>query len=447
MDFFQDLLRFITLTDYSTRVVVFGCVTLGAAAGLIGPFMMLRRRSLLADATSHAMLPGIAMAFLIMHAVTGNGKWLPGLLLGALISGLLGMLCIVWINRHSRLEDDTALAIVLSVFYGFGAALLGIIQKMEGVDAAGLNSFVVGKTASMLWNDALLIAICALVIMLLVIVLYKEFTLLCFDSDFSRAQGWPTTRLDIAMMGIVVVTTVIGLRAVGLVLMIALLVIPAAAARFWTDNLWRLLWISAGIGAVSCWLGAMWSSTVSRVSAGASMVLCATLLFVISLMFGPARGLLLRWHRRRRLRFRTQRDHLLRALYEHEERTGQASLSYDELFALRGWNRSQLGTLLHRCLRKHLVYRNAEGRYCCTDSGQIEARQLVRNHRLWELYMMRYADVAASHVDRVADRIEHVLGKSMVAKLEAELATEPGLHMPESPHQLEGPRETSGTIS
>jgi len=439
----EPLIRFLTLSDYNTRVVVLGCVMLGLAAGLIGPFMMLRKRSLLADATSHAMLPGIAIAFLIMHAATGNGKWLPGLLLGALVSGLLGMLTIIWINRHSRLQDDTALAVVLSVFYGFGAALLGLIQKLENADAAGLSSFIIGKTASMRMQDALLIAICALIIAVLVILFFKEFAVLCFDSDFARSQGWPVAILDVIMMGIVVVTTVIGLRAVGLVLMIALLVTPAAAARFWTQNLKHLLWISGAFGAASCYLGAMWSSTQANVSAGASMVLCASAIFIFSLLFGPAKGIVLRLKRQAGMRQRTLREHLLRGIYEHEESTGQVGMTPEQLFPIRGWGRFHIRRAARDCEREGLVYMASNGRVTCTEEGRIESRRLARNHRLWELYMMEYADVAPSHVDRSADQIEHVLGTSLIARLEAMLPDELIENLPDSPHVLQGAEDAT----
>ncbi|MDE0839605.1 MAG: metal ABC transporter permease, partial [Kiritimatiellae bacterium] len=144
------LLSVLQLQDYNTRVVVIGTVLLGIAAGMIGTFMLLRKRALMGDAVSHATLPGIGIAFLVMAAHGGTGRWLPGLLLGAVISGLIGMGSVLLVRSQSRLKEDAALGIVLSVFFGLGVAILGIIQQLSLGHAAGLESFIYGKTASML---------------------------------------------------------------------------------------------------------------------------------------------------------------------------------------------------------------------------------------------------------------------------------------------------------
>ncbi|MDA0576834.1 MAG: metal ABC transporter permease, partial [Verrucomicrobia bacterium] len=252
----EQWLRVLTLTDYNTRVVVLGTMLLGVAAGVIGSFMLLRKRALMGDALSHATLPGIGIAYLVMTAAGGNGRWLPGLLAGAIVSGLLGMGVVLLIRNQSRLKEDAALAIVLSVFFGLGVAILGLIQQMTQGHAAGLESFIYGKTASMLARDAWLIGGAAAVVIVACATLFKEFTLLCFDAEYAAAGGWPVARLDIILMALVVFVTVIGLQAVGLILMIALLVIPPAAARFWTHRFRNMVWLSAVIGAVSGLVGA-----------------------------------------------------------------------------------------------------------------------------------------------------------------------------------------------
>jgi len=286
----ETFVRIVTLSDYNTRVVLMGCMALGVAAGMIGPFMVLRRRALMADAVSHASLPGICIAFLVMVSFGSEAKSLIGLLVGALISGLLGMLCVLGIQSVTRLKQDAALGIVLSVFYGLGIALLGVIQKMTTGHAAGLSDFIYGKTASMLAQDAWLMIACAGAVIGVTLALFKEFKLLCFDPDFMDAGGWPVARMDAFLMGLVVVVTVVGLQAVGLMLMIALLIIPPVAAKFWTENLSRLLFISALIGAVSCASGVILSALFPRTPPGSLIVLSGFLLFVISLLAGPHHG-------------------------------------------------------------------------------------------------------------------------------------------------------------
>lgn len=296
-----DWARVLSLQDYNTRVVLGGTLLLGLASGLVGSFMVLRKKALMADAVSHATLPGLAAAFLIMSAAGGSGKHLGGLLAGATLTGLLGMGLVQAIRSTTRLKEDAALGIVLSVFFGLGVALLGVIQKMETGSAAGLESFIYGKTASMLAADGWRIAAAAGTLVVLCGTLFKILGLLCFDPGFARAQGWPVALLDILLMGMVVAVTVVGLQAVGLILMVALLVIPAASARFWSDDLRQMVAISAFIGAASCVAGALWSALVPRLPAGAMMVLVAAGFFTISLLLGRARGLMARAVAHRRL--------------------------------------------------------------------------------------------------------------------------------------------------
>jgi len=282
----NQLLRVLTLADYNTRVVIFGVVMLGIAGGVIGTFLLLRRRALLADAVGHAALPGVAGAFMLLTALGMNARSLPLLLTGALLSGLAGMGCVLLINRFTRLSEEAALGIVLSVFFGFGIALLGMIQQMRGASAAGLGSFIYGRTASMLRADAQLIGISALGIVVIATLLFKEFRLYTFDQDFAAGDGWPVHKLDVLLMSLVVGVTVLGLQAVGIILVIAVLIIPPAAARFWTDRLSRMVVISALIGAVGGYIGAGISAMAPRLPAGAVIVCVTGVLFVFSLIFG-----------------------------------------------------------------------------------------------------------------------------------------------------------------
>ncbi|MHC5005005.1 MAG: metal ABC transporter permease [Planctomycetota bacterium] len=241
---------------YNTRLVVLSTTALGVAAGLVGTFLLLRKRALMGDALSHATLPGIAVAFMAMVAFGGSGKFLPGLLLGAAASGLLGVACVLLITHQTRLKDDAALGIVLSVLFGLGVVLLGFVQDMPEGSAAGLQSFIYGKTASVVQRDLWLILGAAVLVLAACVVLYKEFGLLCFDEAYAGAQGWPVVLLDLLLMVLVTVVTVIGLQAVGLILVIALLVTPAAAARFWTERLGHMPLAAALTGGASGWLGA-----------------------------------------------------------------------------------------------------------------------------------------------------------------------------------------------
>jgi len=427
--------------SYNVRLVIVGVSLLGLASGVLGVFLLLRRRSLMADAASHATLPGIALAFLIQPALGLPGKFLPGLLLGALLSGLFGMFCIQWIPRTGRIRDDAAMGIVLSVFYGFGVCLIGIILKMEQGAAGGLKGFIYGKTASMVHSDALLIAGAAVLITFITVLLYKEFKLICFDERFAGSQGWPVKFLDGLLMGAVVAVTVIGLQAVGLILMIALLVIPAASARFWTDRLSRLLFLSALFGMAGAGWGAALSAVAHNAPAGAVIVLCQGGFFFISLLFGTRRGAVPSLFRHRKLQADVQRQHLLRAFYEAFEHMGaprgasEARIGLERLLQERSWSPRLLKRLLRRMRRAGCLYLHPDGKWGLTRDGWPLAERLVRNHRLWELFLIHYAEMAPGQVDRGADRIEHVLGPAVIAHLER-LLEAPAPEIPGSPHPL-----------
>lgn len=438
--FWAQLWEVLSLQNYNTRLVVQSTVLLGASAGLAGSFLLLRKRSLMSDTLSHACLPGIGLMFILLTLSGENGKSLPMLLMGATLSGGLGVWWVTLIRNTTRIKDDAAMGIVLSVFFGLGVVMLSLIQTMGG-SSAGLESFIYGKTASMVHLDLALLCWTAGICLLLCAALQKEFCLICFDENFARALSWPVHLLDALMMGLVVAVTVVGMQAVGLILIIAFMIIPAAAARFWTEK-YRAMWMVAGVlGAFSGWLGASISALLPRLPAGAVIVLVSGLLFVFSLLFGSARGVLKLKRHQWRMRQRMGRQHLLRAVYELQEaddRPGNTPVSVREVLDKRSWNRAGLQRHIHKALREDHIASVEGDRLQLSESGYAEAARYTRNHRLWELYLIRFADVAARHVDRDADRVEHVLGPELVRQLEEELdETLYGMAPPDSPHALD----------
>ena len=436
----SDLVRVFTFQDYNTRVVVVGTTLLGLAAGLIGTFLVLRKRALLSDALSHATLPGIALAFIIVTLLTGNGKQLIALIIGAAVFAVFGTISVMLIQRFSRLKDDAALGIVLSVYFGLGIALIGMATRMDAGNAAGLSSFIYGKTASMLFSDALLIAITALVAAIACLLFFKEFSLLCFDADYGRTQGWPVTRLDLLMMTLVVLVTVIGLQAVGLILVVALLIIPAASARFWTHRLQSLLGLSGLFGGLSGFLGSGISALLVNLPAGAVIVLVASFFFVISMIFGSTRGLLRLGLGRLRLRRKIMNENLLRDLHEWLETLNvsddRRAPRVGTLMLRRAWSAKHLKHTVRRLNRKGLIRQPNDGTIRLTDTGKVAAREIVRRHRLWETYLITHADVAPGLVDLSADRIEHVLDPDLIKSLETLLDAGKENDPPPSPHRL-----------
>lgn len=475
--------RLLMLRDYNTQVVVLGTMLLGLAAGTVGCFTLLRRRALMGDALSHATLPGVGLAFLLAPMLGLNGKSLPVLLAGGTLSGLAGVAAILYVRNFTRLKEDAALGIVLSVFFGAGVAILTVAQSAPGGSAAGLESFIYGKTASMTSSDAMLIGGAGLICVLIVTVLFKELTLLCFDEGYAASRGYPVLMLDLLIMALVVTITMIGLQAVGLVLMIALLVIPAAAARFWTQNLKTMTWISACIGGLGGLIGSGLSAVIADVPSGPAIVLVCSSLFFVSMLLGTSRGVIVRWLRRRQLNQNVDHQHVLRGLYELTEsqaskgsrayfKTGTGTLvetefagenrgasgaspgfennsttdirgiAFDLLLASNSWSSFRLNQAIERCRREGLVERQDNASLRLTSAGFTEASRLAHEHRLWEMYLITHADIAPARVDQSADAIEHVLEPELIARLEELLRTSREREgvMP-SPHPLESPGE------
>lgn len=425
---FFDILHVLLLRDYNTRLVVLAAAVLGIAAGVVGTFMLLRKRALLGDALSHATLPGVGLAFIVATLLGVDAKSLPVLLTGALVMSVVGAGTILLIRRYTRIKEDAALGITLSVFFGAGAALLGVIQQMGLSSSAGLQTFIYGSTASMIASDALFITAVAAVVVTTSMLLFKELKLLCFDADFAQGQGWPVGKLDATLAGLMVLVVVVGLQAVGLILIVAMLIIPAAAARFWTERLVRMTIIAAFIGASSAGLGAAASALFPKLPSGAMIVLVSLVVFTLSALTAPARGALPRVLRRLKLNQRIDRQHLLRAMYEIQESRDNTKqdndvsptpvIDFNEILRRRSWSPAKLARLLRRGEKDDLVSATNNG-WLLTQNGATEAARIVRNHRLWEVYLITYADVAPNHVERDADRIEHVLSSSLIRELEA----------------------------
>ncbi len=243
---------------------------------------MLRRQSLLGDAISHAALPGIALAFLL----TGSKAPLV-LVLGAAIAGWIGTLVVMTVTSRSRVTEDSSLGIVLSVFFGFGLVLLTMVQRMPDAGQAGLDRFLFGQAATLLARDVWIIAVLGGLALAVTALAWKEFKLLSFDPDFGSSLGLRMRAIDVLLTSVLVIAIVIGLQTVGVVLMSAMVVAPAAAARQWTDRLGTMVLIAGAFGALAGVSGAVISSTVSRVPTGPTIVLCLTAIVIVSLTLAP----------------------------------------------------------------------------------------------------------------------------------------------------------------
>ena len=359
--------------DYTLRTVALGAATLGIVSGALGAFAMLRRQSLLGDAMSHAALPGVVLAFML------TGLKTPAvLMLGAAIAGLIGTLLMVAINRYTRIKEDSALGIILSVFFGFGLLLLTFLQRNPDARQAGLNHFLFGQAATLLIQDVVVMASFGGVALLLMLLFWKEFKILTFDRDFGSSLGFPMLGLEILMTVLLVIAIVVGLQAVGVVLMSAMVVAPAAAARQWTNRLGVMVVLAALFGALAGVSGAVISSTGVGLSTGPVIVLCVSVIVLASLLLAPNRGLIWSWVARQRNRRRLQTEQVLANLYrlasQHQDPTHPHAAS---ALALMSTTAANVQSSLNALRERDLVEQRDLDQWSLTPAGVKEAERVA----------------------------------------------------------------------
>ncbi len=274
-------------SNYTFLVVASASALLGVVSAVLGSFAVLRKQSLIGDAVSHSALPGIAAAFIVFQT-----KSLPVLLAGALISGIASVLLINLVTKRSKIKFDSALALVMSVFFGLGLVLLTYIQKIPNSNQAGLNKFIFGQASTMLISDAYMIFAACLFLTFIVALFWKEFKLVSFDPEFAATLGFPIKSIELALSLMLVAVTVLGIQTVGAVLMSAMLIAPAVAARQWTKKLWVMVVLASGFGAVSGVLGTIASAYFTKIPTGPSIIIFASVFALSSLFIAPKRGIL-----------------------------------------------------------------------------------------------------------------------------------------------------------
>ena len=353
-------------SDYTFRTVALGAAILGITSGALGTFAVLRRQALLGDAISHAALPGVALAFLL------TGSKAPfTLVLGAALAGFVGTLLVGAVVRTTRVKEDAALGIMLSVFFGVGLVLLTYIQRRPDAAQAGLDRFLFGQAAALLREDVIVMALLGGAALVVVGLLWKQLKLLAFDPDYAATLGLRVRRYDALLTGLLVVAIVIGLQTVGVVLMSAMVVAPAAAARQWTNRLGVMVVLAAGLGALAGVSGAVLSSETERLPTGPTIVLAVTALVVVSLLFAPGRGVVWRAVRGRRDRRRLRLAATLAALAELDaHHPGEERAHSAAVLAVAGEGAADAS--LAELERRGLVRRVDEG-WLLTDRGREEA--------------------------------------------------------------------------
>ncbi len=411
MDTFR---TFFSFSDPSIVSVVIGAVLLTACSAVVGTFTFLKKKALVGDAVAHAVLPGICLAFLL----SGNKN--PFLLIiGAFVTGWISLVIMDYITARSKIKEDTAIALVLSVFFGIGILLLTYIQHSGNAAQTGLQSFLFGKAAALIGRDLIIFGVVAVVLILTVALFFKELKLIAFDEQFAQSMGLPVHALNLLLTSLTVLAVVTGIQAVGVVLMAAMLITPAAAARFWTNDVLKMTLIAALMGALSGLAGAYVSFTAPTMPTGPWIVMIISLIALISFFLAPERGILARTFQQKNLRRQIMNENLLKELYHLGEKDDDPFKfrSLAEIQEERFFPKKKLAKALVRLKRKGFVEKEKD-RWRFTESGLKKGRRVVKLHRLWELYLSRYLSIAPDHVHEDAETIEHIITPELEARLE-----------------------------
>ncbi|TRX50682.1 iron chelate uptake ABC transporter family permease subunit [Fulvivirga sp. M361] len=426
----QSLLDFFSFTDPNIRYVVLGSVLLTASSAIVGSFTFLKKKALVGDAVAHSVLPGVCLSFILV------GEKNPFvLIIGAFFTGWVSLLLIDVITAKSKIKEDTAIGLILSVFFGIGIFILTIIQKSGISSQTGLDQFLFGKAASLVGQDLLIFGVVAGILVVTVFLFFKEFTLIAFDEAFASTIGVPVRGVELVLTTLTVLAVVIGIQAVGVVLMAAMLITPAAAARFWTEKVSVMIALAALFGALSGLSGAYISYIAPAMPTGPWIVVVVSTIAFISFFAAPKKGIFYRLYHQAKIRANMNDENILKALYHlgEEEKNFYEQRTTEDIMAKRAFDKSMLTKGLKR-LKKERYISKKDNYWALSREGKEKGRRVVKLHRLWELYLTEYLRVAPDHVHDDAETIEHILTPELEARLE-KLLNYPSV----DPHQSEIP--------
>jgi ABC-type Mn2+/Zn2+ transport system permease subunit/Mn-dependent DtxR family transcriptional regulator len=416
----EQVKRFFSFRDAALFYILGGGLLLGASCGLLGSFIVVRKMALLGDALSHAVLPGVAAGF--MWNMTKDPV---AILIGATVSGVLGAILVSWITSTTRIKQDAALGIVLSSFFAIGMCMIKLIEVHgKSGNISGIKQFLFGQVAALGEKDLIVMAIVTALAILLVVMFYGPLLVCSFDRAFARSIGLPVKVLDYMLVLFLTFAIVIALQAVGVVLVSALLITPAATAYLLTDRMHKMLMWAVFFGMLSAAIGTFLSFLGNSLPTGPFMVVGASTVFALAYLFAPRHGTVTRWLRRRTQSQRINDENTLKSIYralEDRDFAGE-EVTVMELANVRRETVEEIRKRVNALTREDLVTTSEGGNVILlTPTGHRRAWQVVRNHRLWELYLTNEADYSPDHVHEDAEKIEHILGEDVVRELERQL--------------------------
>ena len=419
-------IRFWTFEDSSILIIVLGVLLIGLNCGLMGGYIVTRRLSMFGDTLSHAVLPGIAVGFFISQSRNELA-----LMLGAMLSGFFGVAIISTLKKFTKMKADSAMALILSAFYALGISLIAHLQQTTGSGAANLENYLFGSLVGLSQSDLPPIIFCLICIVLTFVIMNKELLICGFDPSFARSIGLPVDLIHYFLWVLLAFCIVSSLQTIGVILVSALLIIPASTAWLLTYRMSHLLILSAFVGGTCGLLGCFLSFLNNRLAAGPIIVLCSTAIFFIVLFFSPLRGMVPSWIRRRKQGKKIRWENTLKACYQvlEDSRFNDQSFSQSLLARRRRKSDGEIEKEVDTLIRQGYATRSrkvslqskellSESVLSLTPKGWEVACRIVRNHRLWELYLTKKASYAPDHVHDDAEKIEHIIGEQTVRRLE-----------------------------
>jgi ABC-type Mn2+/Zn2+ transport system permease subunit/Mn-dependent DtxR family transcriptional regulator len=388
--------------EFIQRALV-ASITIGISCGLIGTYIMLRRLSLIGDALAHAVLPGVVISFMVA------GKGQLTLFIGAVISGIVTALLIGFVNRNSKIKEDTSIGIIFTGAFALGILLVSQLKQVH-ID---LSSYLFGDVLGVSTGDIILSLIIMIVIMLSVILFYKQLLVTSFDPTMAVTIGISTTLVHYMLMGLLSMSIVAGLQSVGVVLLVAMLITPPATAYLLTDSLKKILFVSSVLGMVASVVG-LFLSYHFNFSSGASIVLVAVAFFLIAFVLSPKEGLLIKYLKRKNAARTILIEDVIKLTYKHQNKLDRNTL-INALSELLTASKSTIEKTISLLNRQGLT-KTQNGNLILTEDGTDYALSLIRSHRLWETYAEKEKLAEQVHPD--AEKYEHILSPELADELD-----------------------------
>jgi len=408
----KTFIDFISLNDPNVLFVVMGMILLGISSATIGTFAFLQKRALTGDAIAHSVLPGVCLSFILFDS---RNLWI--LLGGAFVTGWLSIVCVDVITKRSKLKSDTAIGLVLSVFFGVGILLLTYIQQSGNAAQSGLNNFLFGKAAAMQPDDIKTMGGVSILIIVMVFTFFKEFKVLSFDPAYAQSAGLPVNKLQLLLTTLTVLAVAAGIQAVGVVLMAAMLITPAAAAKYWTNDLRKMILLSVLFAVTGSVIGAYVSYTDNKMPTGPWIVMMISLIAVLSILFAPKKGVVPKYIIRKKYLNKMLRENILKEMYHLEEKNPDKNVfTLSEIVEEREMKNREFKQGFSMLLRNDYVVKHVNG-FLLTEAGQAEGKRITRIHRLWEMYLTQQLQIQGDHVHDDAEGIEHIITPEIEQKL------------------------------